>query len=459
MNRFIGDRAFYKRVLSIAIPIIIQNGITNFVSLLDNIMVGRIGTEQMSGVAIINQLIFVFYLGIFGAISGAGIFTAQYVGQKNTEGVRHTLRFKLLEAAVISAVGALILIIFKDQLISLYLHEQGENIDAASTLRYGGQYLSVMLIGLLPFAVTQCYAGTLRESGETLVPMSAGVIAVCVNLFLNYVLIFGNFGAPVLGVRGAAIATVTSRVVELLIVVLWTHLNGDKNPFAVGLFRGFSIPAALSFKIVVKGTPLFLNELLWAMGMAALTQCYSVRGLGVVAAFNISSTIVNLFKVFVISMGNVVAIMIGQILGSGDMSHVVETDNRLIAFSVTVSTVLGVIQFLMAPFFPEFYNTGWEIKKLAAEFIQIAAFYLPVEAFLNSAYFTIRSGGRTVITFLFDSVFLWFVSWPAAFILSRYTSFSIEIIYIAVLSLDSLKALIGFIMLKRKVWIRDLVGE
>ncbi|MBQ9549742.1 MAG: MATE family efflux transporter [Lachnospiraceae bacterium] len=459
MKRFIGDRAFYKRVLTIAIPIIIQNGITNFVSLLDNIMVGRIGTEEMSGVAIINQLFFVFYLGIFGAISGAGIFTAQYVGQKNTEGVRHTLRFKLLEAVVLSAAGALIFIFFKDQLISLYLHEQGESIDAASTLRYGTLYLNVMIFGLLPFAVTQCYSGTLRECGETLVPMSAGVIAVCVNLFLNYVLIFGNFGAPVLGVEGAAIATVTSRMVELLIVVLWTHLNREKNPFAVGLYRGFSIPSSLALKILIMGTPLFLNEFFWSMGIAALTQCYSIRGLSVVAAFNISSTIINLFKVFVISMGNVVAIMIGQILGSGDVSHVVETDNRLIAFSIAVSVVLGVIQFIMAPLFPEFYNTGEEIKKLAAEFICIAAFYLPMEAFLNSAYFTIRSGGRTVITFIFDSVFLWFVSWPAAFILSRYTSCSIEIIYTAVLALDSIKVLIGFIMLKKKIWIRDLVRE
>ena len=459
MNRFIGDRAFYKRVLTIAIPIIIQNGITNFVSLLDNIMVGQTGTEQMSGVAIINQLYFVFYLAVFGAVSGAGIFTAQYVGQKNDEGVRYTVRFKLLQAVLISAAAAVIFTVFREDLIMLFLHEQGENIDPAMTLFFGSRYLSVMIVGLLPFAVTQCYAGTLRETGQTMVPMIAGLVAVSVNLILNYILIFGHFGAPAMGVVGAAVATVISRFAELFIVVGWTHLNKDRNRFADGLYRGFRIPGTLFWKILLRGTPLFLNELLWSAGMAALTQCYSVRGLGVVAAFNISGTILNLFKVSVISMGNVVAIMIGQILGSGDMSGIVETDNRLIAFSMFLSMILAFVQIILSPVFPEFYNTSEDIKKLASEFIRISALYLPVEAFLNCAYFTIRSGGRTVITFLFDSVFLWLVSWPAAFFLTRYTSMDIGVLYALVLSLDLIKVVIGFMMLKKRIWIRDLVGE
>ncbi len=458
MNSFIGDKAFYKRVLHIAIPIIIQNGITNFMSLLDNIMVGRIGTEEMSGVAIVNQLFFVFYLAIFGAVSGPGIFTAQYVGQKNHEGIRYTVRFKLVISLLIAVMGILLFVLKDQELISLFLHEQGEGIDASATLSAARNYLFIINFGLIPFALTQAYAGTLRESGEAVVPMLAGMIGVGFNLVFNYILIFGHFGAPALGVVGAAIATVISRYVECFIVIFWTHSHPEKNPFAVGLFRNFRIPSGLTAKIIVKGTPLFLNELMWSMGMTALTQCYSMRGLSVIAAFNISNTITNLFNVFLISMGSVVAIMIGQILGSGDMSHVVETDNRLIFFSVSMSAVLAGIQALAAPFFPLLYNTTDEIRSLACMFIRIAAVYMPMNAFLNAAYFTIRSGGKTLITFLFDSAFLWVVCWPVAFVLSRYTAMPIGPLYVCILSLELIKVSIGFYMLKKKIWIQDLVG-
>ena len=455
----IGDKAFYKRVLYIAIPIIVQNGLTNFMSLLDNIMVGRIGTEDMSGVAIVNQLFFVYYLAVFGAVSGPGIFTAQYVGQKNHEGIRYTVRFKLIIALLISAIGILLFVFQDTNLILLFLHERGEGIDAAATLAAARKYISIITFGLIPFALGQAYSETLRESGEAVVPMLAGMTGVAFNLLFNYILIFGHFGAPALGVVGAAIATVTARYVECFIVIFWTHSHPDKNPFVVGLYKNFRIPPDLTVKIILKGMPLFYNELLWSSGMTALTQCYSTRGLSVIAAFNISNTITNLFNVFLLSMGSVVAIMIGQILGSGDMSKVVETDNRLIFFSVTMSTVLACIQALAAPLFPLFYNTSDEIRALACTFIRVAAFYMPLNAFLNAAYFTIRSGGKTLITFIFDSAFLWFVCWPVAFVLSRFTAMPIVPLYITVLSLDFIKALIGLFMLKKKIWIQDLVSS
>ncbi|MCR4729151.1 MAG: MATE family efflux transporter [Lachnospiraceae bacterium] len=458
MSKYIGDKKFYKKVLAVAIPIIIQNGITNFVNLLDNIMVGSIGTEQMSGVAIVNQLMFVFFLAIFGAVSGPGIFTAQYVGQKNPEGVRYTVRYKIVVVCSIAAVGTVIMLLFKDNLISLFLHEQGENIDPVATLGYARDYMNVMVVGMLPFAFTQSYAGTLRESGETMVPMKAGLVAVFVNLVLNYILIFGHFGAPKLGVVGAAVATVISRFVELLIVVIWTHTHLEKNEFARGLYKGFKVPGSLVFKITTKGMPLFANELLWSMGMTALTQCYSTRGLSVIAAFNISNVITNLFNVVMISMGSVVAIMIGQILGSGDMKNVVDTDRKLIAFSVFLSTVLGILLIILAPLFPMLYNTEDDIRKLATLLMRIAALFMPVGAFLNCAYFTLRSGGKTFITFLFDSAYLWLICWPVAYVLSRFTNMTIGYLYFCVLCIDFIKVLIGAIMLKKKIWIHDLVG-
>ena len=234
-SRYIGDKAFYKRVITIVVPIIIQNGITNFVSLLDNIMVGQVGPLPMSGVSIVNQLLFVFNLCIFGATAGAGIFTAQFQGSGDNEGIRHTFRFKFLICVVLAAVGAVLFSLADTPLISLFLKGDGDAEDAAAILGYGEAYLKMMLPGLLPFAITNAYAGTLKETGETVVPMVGGIAATLVNLVLNYILIFGHFGAPEMGVEGAALATVISRFAELAIVAGWTHRHKQKNPFIVGL--------------------------------------------------------------------------------------------------------------------------------------------------------------------------------------------------------------------------------
>ena len=230
LRRYFGDRAFYRRVLAVALPIIIQNGIGNFVSLLDNIMIGQVGTVQMNGVSIVNQLLFVFNLCIFGATSGAGIFTAQFHGSGDQAGVRYTFRFKILVGLLISAVGLSVFALFGRPLIRLYLQGEGAPEDIAATLEYGWHYLLIMLWGLPAFAISNAYAGTLRETGQTVVPMVASTTAVFVNLFFNWVLIFGNLGAPQLGVNGAAIATVISRYVELAIVAFWAHGNPGATP-------------------------------------------------------------------------------------------------------------------------------------------------------------------------------------------------------------------------------------
>ena len=272
LHKFIGDKAFYKMVLAIAVPIMIQNGITNFVGLLDNIMIGRVGTEPMSGVAIVNQLIFVYNLCLFGGVSGAGIFTAQYYGQKNHEGIRQTVRFKIWIVALITLFTTVLFLFAGDNLIQLYLQGEGTVQSAAATLHYGRQYLFIMLTGLLPFMMVQVYSSTLRECGQTLLPMKAGIIAVCVNLVLNYILIYGKFGAPALGVQGAAIATVISRYVEAANILVHTHRRREQNPFVEGLYSTLKVPGNLVRKILIKGTPLLLTETLWAADMPMLDR-------------------------------------------------------------------------------------------------------------------------------------------------------------------------------------------
>ena len=459
LRRYIGDRHFYKMLLGIVVPIIIQNGITNFVSLLDNLMVGRIGTEQMSGVAIVNQLVFVFNLCIFGAVSGAGIFTAQFFGHGDYEGVRNTFRFKFLISVAFAVIGIVVFVVGGPQLISLFLHEGGESGNIEQTLLYGERYLHWILLGLVPFALSQVYSGTLRETGETVVPMAAGVTAVFVNLIFNFLLIYGNFGFPKMGVEGAAVATVMSRYVELCIIAVWSHTHTEKVPYIKGVYRTFKIPAELTKQIAIKGMPLILNEALWAFGIAILNQCYSTRGLAAVAGTNISSTITNLFNVVFIAMGSALAIIVGQLLGAGKLEEAKETDTKLIFASVVSCLVLGTIMALAAPLFPELYNTTDEVKELATFFIIFSAIMMPFNAFLHSAYFTLRSGGKTLITFFFDAGFVWIVSIPLAMALSRLTDMPVRMLYACCTGADLIKVVIGYILVKRGKWVVKIVDN
>ena len=457
LKRYIGNRAFYKRVFQIAVPIIIQNGITNFVSLLDNIMVGQVGTLPMSGVSIVNQLIFVFNLCIFGASSGAGIFTAQFHGRGDAEGVRHTFRFKFLICAALSLGAGVLFFLCGDSLIGLYLTGEGDAADAASVLIYGREYLTVMLWGLLPFAICNAYASTLKESGETFVPMAAGVAAVAVNLVLNYVFIFGHFGAPAMGVRGAALATVISRYVELLLVAGWTHRNWGKHPFIRGAYASMAIPGPLLKNIIVTGMPLLANELLWSLGVVTMNQCYSTCGLDVVPAMNISSTLGNLAGVVYQSLGVSVGILMGQMLGARHSEEEVrDTNRKLIAFSVTSGLCFGLLMALGSGLFPAIYNTTEAVRHLAQNLILISATVMPFQSFANATYFTLRSGGKTFITFLFDSVFMWVCSVTLAFSLSRFTSLSILPLFALCQLPEALKCVLGLAMLKRGSWIQTL---
>ncbi len=458
LKRYIGDRAFYRRAFAIAVPIIIQNGITNFVSLLDNIMIGQIGTLEMSGVSVVNQLMLVLSICIFGVTSGAGIFTAQFHGSNNHEGIRHTVRYKLIACLIFAVAAITLFLLWGDVLINLYLQGEGNPADAAATLQHGKTYLMIMLWGIVPFALTNVYASTLRECGKATLPMVGGVIAVFINLIFNYILIFGHFGAPRMGVAGAAIATVISRYVELLVIAGWTHLHPNRNLFVKGLFHSLYVPAKTLKQIFIKGLPLLVNEFSWSTGMAFLSQCYSVCGLDVVPASNIANTITNLSSVVFLAMGSTVGIIMGQMLGAKQpKAEIEDTSRKLIAMGVASGVLFGCVMAALSGVFPLLYNTSDAVRQLATQMILLTSVvWMPLHAYLNPVYFTIRAGGRTLITCLYDSGFLWFAMIPVAYVLSRFTDIPILWLYGICHGMEIIKCLIGGTMLKKGTWMQNL---
>jgi len=457
--RFIGDRAFYKMVLAITVPIIIQDTVTNLVNLLDNVMVGSLGTAELSGVAIANYLMFVFHLSVYGALGGAGIYGAQFAGAKQWGRFQETLRYKLYASLLITGLAVIVFTKWPVQLISLYLRGEGDAADSAAMLGYALQYLKIMLWGTLPFAVSQSYSSALRESGETVLPMRAAVSAVFTNLVLNYVLIFGKFGFPALGVRGAAIATVISRVTELLVVAVTAHRHRERFLFINGLYRSLRIGRDLVREITIKGMPLFVNEFFWSAGTITITQILSTRGLAVVGGLNIASTFTNLAGVVFFSCGFAVSIVSGQALGAGDEELAKSHVWKLMFLAVALAGTVGACLALSAGWITHIYNTDAEVRRLAATFMRVSAFYMPFAAISHCSYFAIRSGGRTFLTMLFDSVYACLFSVPYNYALVTLTSLPIETLYPLSQLTQPIKAIMGLAFVSTGTWARNLVGK
>ena len=290
--------------------------------------------------------------------------------------------------------------------------------------------------------------------------MVSGAIAVCMNFILNYLLIFGKAGFPEMGVRGAALATVVARFFECVIVVVYTHIKSDKYTFIKGAYGKFSLPFNTIKAITKKAFPLFVNEALWSLGMTMLARCYAVRGIAVFAGFNVATTIQNVFNIAFLSLGNAVGIIVGNYLGAGEFDKARDSDNKLIAFSVAVSVLCGVVMFSVAPLISSIYTEiSAEARDIATYGMRVMAIMLPFQAFLHATYFTLRSGGKTIVTFVFDSLFIWAVSVPLALITVHFTDLSIKVIFPLVYSVDLIKCIIGFILVYKGVWIKKLDGK
>ncbi len=257
--------------------------------------------------------------------------------------------------------------------------------------------------------------------------MIASIVAVLTNLVLDYLLIFGKFGLPEMGVKGAALATVIARFIEMSIIVIYSHSKRDEITWLKGMYKTILVPWKYTKEFLKKGILILVNEGLWSMGTSFLLQCYSMRGMEAVAAFNIANVLGNLLNTLYFAMGDSVAIIVGQLLGAGKMEEAKDTDNKILAFSLTLGTFVGGLLVIASFFFPNLYNTTAQVKDLATHVILINAIFAPQWALLHSSYFTIRAGGRTIITFLFDSVFMLAASLPVAFVLSRFSGNSTKV--------------------------------
>jgi putative MATE family efflux protein len=447
MSRLLKDRQFYKKVLIVAFPIILQQLLQSSVQLVDNLMVGTLGELAIGGVSVVNQIYFVVIIVTFGAMAGAGIFTAQFFGSKQIEKLKETFRFKLSISVILSIIAIVIFTIFGKFFIGLFT-------DNPTTIAWGISYLNITKWVMIPMTLSTAISTSFREIGTTKPLLYISFVAIMTNVLLNYLLIFGNLGFPELGVVGAAYATLISRILEFVLLFVLLQMKGKL--FNTKLLDVFKIEKTLLKVIVITAIPLVINEFLFSFGQTMFLQSYSVRGDHALAAINITMAISQLVFITFGGIGTAVAVFIGNTLGENKLVEAKANSQKIFLFAFVFAILLGILLFVLSFYILDIYDVSLNTKQIAQFNIRVNAIMIPFISLYIAMYFTLRSGGDTKSTMLMDSGYIWVIQVPTVFLLSRLTDMSVIYLFLIVQLLEIPKVILAFSRYKKEYWLRNL---
>lgn len=444
---FIGDRAFYTSVFTVAIPLMLQSLITASVALVDNLMVGQLGDAVIGAVASVNRFYMIANFGINGIVTAACIFLAQYYGARNPGKMKESFRFALISAVSLMLPFFLVAMFAPNIVLQFFTKD-------AELIRIGSEYLRIVGLSFLPAAISIALYGSIRSIGETKLPLYISVSTVFINAFLNYLLIFGMFGFPKLGSNGAAIATLTARLIELgilLLVMVYNHFE-----FSTKIKDIFRIDPVLSKNILVKALPLALNEVLWAAGMASLLKIYGTRGVEVMSGYSVASTTADLFFALFNGMSIATTVLISQKLGANQLKEARVNGYKLIGTSFMLAAVLGCMLFLTSFIVPNLFTISDGAKLFARNILVIMSFFFWIYMTTAQCYFVLRAGGDMKSTLIMDATYMWLVNIPILAMLAYGTDISIYFIYIAGQLTDIVKLCLAFFLVRRERWVHNM---
>jgi len=445
---FLKDKEFFSIMLKIAIPITLQNLILSALNMVDTLMVGRLGEAAIAGVGLGNQYFFVLNLLLFGIVSGTSIYTAQYWGNKDMKGIHRVMGISLFSAGLASIVFMLFGLLMPEQILSIFSKDP-------EVISLGTDYLKVVAISYPMTAVTFAYVFTLRGTGEVNLPMYASTIAFFSNTILNYLLIYGKFGFPMLGVAGAAVATVFARVTEMVIILSVTYYK--KLP-AASRWRELT---DINFNFVKKffnvTIPVILNETMWGLGMTLYAIAYARMGTEAFASTNISGTVERIAWVFLMGIGNSCAVMIGNRIGENDKDMAYEYAKRFLIMGVVVAAVMGVTILLTARWILMPFNVSDIVRTYSYNNLIVFISFLLIKCCNYIIVVGIlRSGGDTKFCMLLDIAGVWFVGVPLAFLGALYFKLPIYYVYALVSMEEVLKIFFAVPRVLSKKWINNL---
>ena len=455
-NKIIGNVAFYKSTLAIAVPIMLQQLIQSMVSLIDNFMVSGLGDVSMSGVNIAGQILFVFLIFTNTICMAGGIFLTQFFGAKDRGGMQQAFVFKLLMGFAALIPFLLVCLVFPRQILSLMVIG---NTEAPLILDEAVKYIRIMSLIGIPMTVSVCIASSLRDMGKVRIPLMVTIVATLTNTVFNYLLIYGNFGFPALGVRGAAYATVIARTVEFIIFAVIYFKT--KPAFAVRPSREFVLDKKLTREILKKGALMLFCEMTWVLSETITTAIYNGRGgADVVSGMASSFAIANLFFVAFTGIYSSTSVILGKTLGEGELEKARREKTWLLSGAAIFGLLMMFVGFATTLIVPVvFGKLSPNAIAISRNMVILMSFFMPVWVFFNAQQAVARAGGDTKMGAYADAGITIVVMLPMLFVLGRYTDIGPVQMYLCVKLLDVIKIGIFHFWLKKERWLRNLTKE
>lgn len=442
------DRAFYKTLFFVSLPIIFQNFITSSLSMVDTVLVGRLGQSQIAAVGQANQIMFLMTLLLFGVGGGTAIFTAQFWGNKNLDGFKKSLEIGIIFAIIVSGLFTLVSIVIPNLLISLYSKDP-------EVIAYGVSFLKIVCFSYTFSAITLVLSFVLRTTGQVMLPMVASIIGFITNTILNLIFIFGFMGIPAMGVRGSAFATVIARILELSIILIFAYRW--KLPCVVKFYEMFSLNINYIKGYLKVALPVIANEGLWALGTTIYSVVYGRMGTDVTSAMVIALVIDNMAFILIRGIGSASAIMVGNEIGKGDRKSAYKYGVLFGITSILIGLVTAAIIIPLAWPALGLYNVSNEVKMMSINVIVVMAFIMAVKSF-NFTIITgvFRAGGDTIFCLLLDLLGVWCLGVPAAIIFGLLLRWPIHWVFLLINIEEICKIFICIIRLRSRKWINNV---
>ncbi|MDD3167955.1 MAG: MATE family efflux transporter [Eubacteriales bacterium] len=447
----IESKPLYKTLARVAFPIALQSLIMSSLNLLDNLMVGSLGEVELAAVGISSQLFFVHFGVIFGFASGTSAFMAQFWGKQDLHSIRKVTGFAVIVCFAVSMLFFLPAVLMPERLLRLFT-------DIPEVIQLGKSYVRIAAISFLTLGVVFPFSATLRATQQTATPLKIGAVIFTSNTVLNYILIFGSFGAPALGVEGAAIATAISRLLELVLYFYVVFIRKNRIAGRAGEFFGWHKPFAA--KILVTAVPVMVNETMWSLGMATYNAAYGRMGVTEFAAIQASNTLNTLFILAIFSLGDALLILVGQRIGMGQMEYAYALTKRLLRIGICVGVTSGLLLILASQFIIRLFNFTPEGQHYALLIICIYGFFMPLKVFggLNIVG-TLRCGGDTRFAMLLEVGCVWFIGVPLVFFGALCLALPIYFVVLMAQTEEVVKSIFCWRRFRSRKWLNNLVSD